>query len=82
MTYTIAFELDQQHRAAQDEIALDLRATGENDGFSGVRPQYVEQEYLIGYRDGIQHFSAHIQGLALLLQQEGQDLEAAYCEEF
>ena len=80
MTYLL--DLDQQHRAAQDEIALDLRATGENDGFSGVQPQHVEREYLIGYKDGIERFSAQIQGLALLLQQEGHKSEAAYCEEF
>ena len=81
MAYATAFELDQQHRVTQDEIAIDLRVTGESDGFNGVRPQHVEREYLIGYRDGIERFSTHIQGVALLLQQEGQDLESA-CEEF
>ena len=78
MTYTL--DLDQQHFEAQDAIALDFFTDGEAHAFDGIRPMHSNYEYLMGYRQGLQRFSDHLQHQSFLLQQEGIELEEAVAE--
>ena len=76
MTYI----LDERQREVQDAIANDSFTNGESDAFDGRRPESSSFEYLLGYRQGLQRFSDHLQHQAFLLQQEGQQLETAIGE--
>lgn len=47
--------LDQQelHFATQEECKCERRIEGETDGAFGYRPRYADEDYLLGYCDGI-----------------------------
>jgi hypothetical protein len=75
------FDLDQQRCDTQAALAAQLFFNGESDGFYGIRPTSTEIEYLLGYSAGIRRKLSDIQRQGLLLQQEGQAVEAMLSNE-
>ena len=80
MTHT-SLDLDQQQIETQAAIAEELFISGASDGFDGIYPTSTDVAYMSGYAQGIRRKLADIQRQALLLQQEGQAVEAMFSEE-
>lgn len=69
-------DYDQQRCEEQSVIAEELFIAGESDGFDGTNPISCDLAYLAGYSNGLRRKLADIQRQALLLQQEGEAVEA------
>lgn len=47
------YEVDQQRIDTEDKISGELFITGCTDAAFGYRPQYADEDYLLGYLEGI-----------------------------
>ncbi len=62
MTPYEAYQIDQERCDSQEAIAVERRIEGNTDAAFGYLPKYADEDYLLGYCEGIKQLDTDCNG--------------------